>query len=494
MYKRKLRSWVKHLDFILLDELCLWASILLAFWIGVKSGRPVRDNHPNVLVISILAVNFVIMIALNTMDEVVHRGYYKEMSSVAKQAVASLAVAVLVLKLREDTIQFPARVILLILVFYLPSTYFCRVKWKKFLRRHPRIEGPGHSVLLVADDKHAAEIIRRMREFSLDRYTILGVVYINRDAKGETVEGVSVAANMDDAADFICRNWIDEVFFFNSALDERAQDLMSKCREMALTIHLYIGLQGVDESKQSIDRIAGFNVLTANINTISAHDAALKRAFDMVAGVVGSIAALGLMAILAPFILRESPGPLLFKQDRIGENGRKFKMYKIRSMYVDAEERKAEYLRQNTHDSGMMFKMEFDPRVIGNVILPDGRRKTGIGDFIRRTSLDEFPQFFNVLKGDMSVVGTRPPTLDEWEGYHYHHRARMSVRPGLTGLWQINKRKDKMSFEEVVKLDTEYIASWNIGQDLRIIAKTALRMLHAVREKDGDTPKTEKKK
>ena len=121
--------------------------------------------------------------------------------------------------------------------------------------------------------------------------------------------------------------------------------------------------------------------------------------------------------------------------------------------------------------------MDFDPRIIGNKILPDGTKKTGIGQFIRKTSIDELPQFWNILKGDMSLVGTRPPTLDEWEKYEPHHRARMSFRPGLTGLWQVSGRSNITDFEEVVKLDTQYIREWSVKNDLRIIFKTITGVL-----------------
>ena len=110
-------------------------------------------------------------------------------------------------------------------------------------------------------------------------------------------------------------------------------------------------------------------------------------------------------------------------------------------------------------------------------MLPDGTRKTGIGQFIRKTSLDEFPQFFNILKGDMSLVGTRPPTVDEWEQYEPHHRARMAFRPGLTGLWQVSGRSNITDFEEVVKLDTKYIDEWSLGVDLKILVETVRSVL-----------------
>ena len=143
---------------------------------------------------------------------------------------------------------------------------------------------------------------------------------------------------------------------------------------------------------------------------------------------------------------------------------------------MDADERKKEFLAQNRVSDGMMFKLDFDPRIIGNEVLPDGTKKTGIGEFIRKYSLDEFPQFWNVLKGDMSIVGTRPPTVDEWERYKYHHRARLAFRPGVTGMWQVSGRSNITDFEEVVRLDTEYIEHWSIGLDCRIILKTVKDM------------------
>ena len=129
----------------------------------------------------------------------------------------------------------------------------------------------------------------------------------------------------------------------------------------------------------------------------------------------------------------------------------------------------------------MMFKLDWDPRIIGSRKLADGTVKKGIGNYIRDWSLDEFPQFFNVLKGDMSLVGTRPPTVDEWEKYDLHHRARLAIRPGITGMWQVSGRSKITDFEEVVKLDTEYICNWSMGLDFRIMLKT----VKAIFEKDG---------
>ena len=181
--------------------------------------------------------------------------------------------------------------------------------------------------------------------------------------------------------------------------------------------------------------------------------------------IIGLVFTVLLTLIIGPIIYFQSPGPIFFKQVRVGKNGRTFKFYKFRSMYMDAEERKKELMEQNKMQ-GLMFKMDDDPRIIP------------IGKFIRKTSLDEFPQFWNILKGDMSLVGTRPPTVDEYEQYEEHHKSRLAMKPGLTGMWQVSGRSDIVDFEEVVKLDNEYIRNFSIGLDIKILFGTVKAVLN----------------
>lgn len=186
----------------------------------------------------------------------------------------------------------------------------------------------------------------------------------------------------------------------------------------------------------------------------------LKRVMDICGALVGLFITAIAFVLVAPVIYIKSPGPIFFSQHRMGKNGRKFRIYKFRSMYMDAEERKKELMEQNKMQ-GLMFKMDDDPRII-----------KGVGHFIRNTSIDELPQFWNILKGDMSLVGTRPPTVDEFERYELHHKVRLSFRPGLTGMWQVSGRSDITDFEEVVRLDETYIAEWSILLDIKILLKT----------------------
>ena len=220
---------------------------------------------------------------------------------------------------------------------------------------------------------------------------------------------------------------------------------------------------------QTVERMGNYTVVTTCINMASAGQLVLKRIMDICGGLAGCILTGIIFLFVAPAIYIKSPGPIFFSQYRVGKNGRKFKIYKFRSMYMDAEERKKELESQNEMN-GFMFKMKDDPRI------------TKVGKFIRKTSIDELPQFFNVLKGDMSLVGTRPPTVDEFRQYESHQKRRLSAKPGITGLWQVSGRNNIKDFEDVVKLDVQYIDNWSIGLDIKIILKT----IKVVFEKGGE--------
>ena len=209
---------------------------------------------------------------------------------------------------------------------------------------------------------------------------------------------------------YVCQEWIDEVLIIPSVEeDPLLQDLVHKFVESGVAVHLNLSREiNIPGQKQIMEKVGSYTVLTTSMTFVSAKQLFIKRAMDIACGLVGCLLTGIVFIFVAPAIYISSPGPIFFSQERVGKNGKKFKMYKFRSMYLDAEERKAALMAQNKLGDAKMFKMDFDPRVIGNKILPDGTKKTGIGSFIRSTSLDEFPQFFNVLKGDMSIVGTRP--------------------------------------------------------------------------------------
>ena len=273
---------------------------------------------------------------------------------------------------------------------------------------------------------------------------------------------------------YVCQEWIDEVLVVVSEHLPYPNDLIDRLTETGVTVHLNLAkITNKTGKRQFVEKVGNYTVLTTSLNYASFGQLFLKRLMDICGGLAGCIFTGIITLFVGPAIYLASPGPIFFSQYRVGKNGRKFKIYKFRSMYMDAEERKKELMKQNRVSDGLMFKMENDPRVIGSEKGPG----KGIGNFIRKTSLDEFPQFFNVLKGDMSLVGTRPPTVDEWEKYELHHRARLAIKPGLTGMWQVSGRSEITDFEEVVKLDTKYISEWSFMLDIKILFKTVLIVL-----------------
>ena len=259
-------------------------------------------------------------------------------------------------------------------------------------------------------------------------------------------------------------------------------DLVDALAQMGIVVHIEVEDASImGWKRQEVEKLCGKTVLTIGLSMVTPSQVFLKRAVDIAGALVGCLLTLVLTLTIGPLIYLQSPGPIFFSQTRVGKNGKQFKLYKFRSMYPDAEARKAELMDRNRVESGLMFKLDYDPRIIGSRQLPDGTVKKGIGNFIRDWSLDEFPQFWNVLKGDLSLVGTRPPTVDEWERYELHHRARLAIKPGITGLWQVSGRSKITDFEQVVKLDTKYIRQWSMGLDFRIILQT----IKVVLRRDG---------
>jgi lipopolysaccharide/colanic/teichoic acid biosynthesis glycosyltransferase len=189
----------------------------------------------------------------------------------------------------------------------------------------------------------------------------------------------------------------------------------------------------------------------------------VKRIMDFLGGLVGLVCCAFAYLIYAPAIRRESSGSAIFRQTRIGRNGRPFTLYKLRTMHVTAEKQLQE-LRKHNEMNGNMFKIRDDPRI------------TPVGRHLRKHHLDELPQFWNVLKGEMSLVGTRPPTPSEVAEYKPHHKRRLSMRPGVSGLWQLRGNAEIKDFETVVELDCKYIDSWSIWLDCKIIAFTILKV------------------
>ena len=480
MYRHGTNGWLKHIDFIICDLIGLIFAFCTAHCLRFGVQDIVLTDLYQGYIVLLLVLDFVVCVFFGTMHNVLKRGYYEEFAATVKHVVLVFSLQMTLLVALKISSRYSRLIMYGTFGLHAVFGYTLRLLYKQLLRKC-NIKGKQRSVLVVTTHEQAEGTIGRLIKNTNDAIVIVGVVLADKEEPMESVvSGITTIVKLEDAAAYICRAWIDEVFVDTDAV-RCSERLIKQCREMGVVVHERLQIETSEGSKQFVEKLAGYTVLTSAINYATPLQALIKRLLDIAGGLVGCVLAVIIIAIIGPKIKKESPGPILYAQERIGKNGKRFKFYKIRSMYLDADERKKELMNQNRVADGMMFKLDFDPRIIGNEILPDGTKKTGIGAFIRRTSLDEFPQFFNVLRGDMSLVGTRPPTVDEWEKYKLHHRARLAMKPGITGMWQVSGRSSITDFEEIVKLDTYYICNWSIGLDLRILFKTVM----AVFRKDG---------
>jgi exopolysaccharide biosynthesis polyprenyl glycosylphosphotransferase len=321
----------------------------------------------------------------------------------------------------------------------------------------------ANNVIVITMKSRAKRIAKELREGEEWTAKISGIIVTDEHQAGRNIGKYHVVADRDTMMDYIKRQIVDEIYIDvdSKMLDGMRGDIL-QFEDMGIKVHLRLDLlDGFEDFNAAMESFNGVPVVTFSNREFDAKDMMIKRVFDIIGGLVGCVIMCVAMVIVGPLIKLESPGPLFFKQKRVGKNGRYFEIYKFRSMYVDAEERKAALMERNEM-SGLMFKMEDDPRI------------TRVGRFIRKTSIDELPQFINVLKGDMSLVGTRPPTVSEFQQYEGHHKRRLSVRPGITGIWQAYGRNTVTDFEDVVKMDLEYIDNWSLGLDVKILLRTVV--------------------
>ncbi len=317
------------------------------------------------------------------------------------------------------------------------------------------------NLLIVGTREKARKFHKLLEDHSDWGMVVLGFVQVLDEPLTPEVEGHQVLGYVRDLQEICKTHPVDEVVFclpkdYLLDAEEHVQDL----EELGITVRMVLDFYDVYLSKRELSLFHDeLPILSFHTRSLDTQQLFFKRTLD----IAGALAGLVLLGVMLPFIAfairRDSPGPIFFGQERVGESGRIFKCWKFRSMYLDAEERKKELMEQNEM-KGAIFKIKNDPRI------------TRVGAFLRKTSLDEFPQFWNVLRGEMSLVGTRPPTPGEVAQYENWHRRRISIKPGITGKWQVSGRNRIEDFDEIVRLDLDYIDSWNLWQDIRILFRT----------------------
>ena len=471
MYKRREASWLKHLDFMLLDFILLQAAFFLAYLcrFGEVKGYG-RGTEFDVLVV-IALLDLIAGLYLRNYAGVLRRSYRRELGETVKLVLLVYVGAILWLYLKKESAQIARGMMVMFPIIAVSLLFAGRTALKALLRRRKSRRWHRRSIVIVCDKDDYENLLDTFINDPVGEYLVRAVVLLDEDEPVTNLpEGIACITDRNELMQFLIREWVDAVFLCKELDPNANNELTGKCLTMGITVHRALIKYNATSTHRVLEQMGGYMVMTQSIKVVDSRRMAVKRALDVAGGLVGLFITGLLCVFIGPIIYIKSPGPIFFKQERIGENGKRFYIYKFRSMYLDAEERKKELMKKNNIKDGMMFKMDNDPRII-----------KGIGHFIRSHSLDEFPQFWNVLKGDMSLIGTRPPTPDEWEKYQLHHRSRLAVKPGITGAWQVGGRSDITDFEKVVQMDVDYIKHWSLSTDIKIIFKT----IGVILKKDG---------
>ena len=482
MNQKPVKGILKHADFIILDLIVLQLCFVLAFWIIRGISNPYSLETYRLLAVVLFMSQLCVTVFGLNYKGIIRRGRLDELFSVIKYTLYVMAVALVFLFVIKQGGMVSRLQTGVTLALFVPIDWIVRILNRRriFRKSTDGVKRIGRSLVLMTSGRLVDDAMAKLTDTDQYlNYFVAGIITLDGDkaaVKGKY--NVPLLSLNKSSIARLRSKWVDEVFILQPDDIPIDRKIMHNLIEMGLTVHFCPELL-MDEDWTAVElrKVGRFRVLTSSIKFVTTEQLVVKRAMDILGGIVGCIITAILFIFIAPAIYIKSPGPIFFKQDRIGKNGKVFKMYKFRTMYLDAEERKAALMEQNKIESGLMFKMDDDPRIIGSERKDKNGKPKGIGNFLRTKSLDEFPQFFNVLKGDMSLVGTRPPTVQEFELYSLHHRARMTTKPGITGMWQVSGRSEITDFEEVVKLDREYIENWSIGLDIRILLKTVIIVL-----------------
>ena len=444
------------------DFLLLVLSLWLSYFVVTRTGTVLQEFHVYAWVLLIAGPVWHFMLHYQRLYSSVRRLSYPDIfiKLFDVQLVGGVIVASFIYLFDGRNFSRTLFVVFILISFGLLLTEKLLLRYGLgFLRK----KGFNIRNLLIVGTRDKAQQFHRLVEEHADwGLRVVGFLQALEDEPlQKEIKGHLVLGYAHELVAICKQHPVDEVVFcLPRDLFLNAEDYLRDLEELGITVRMVLDFYEARHSKRELsffhDEIP---ILTFHTKSLDAQQLAIKRTMD----IAGSLIGLSLTAILFPFIASaikfDSKGPLFFGQKRVGESGRTFKCWKFRSMYIDAEERKKELLAQNEM-SGAIFKIKNDPRI------------TKVGHLLRKTSLDELPQFWNVLRGEMSLVGTRPPTPDEVLQYENWHRRRISIKPGISGLWQVSGRNQIEDFDEIVRLDLNYIDNWSIWLDVKILLKT----------------------
>ena len=423
--KRSVRA--KHIDFIVIDIICIFMALVIAYLTHIDRV----DDHIYFLfyrnISIVVIITYIVLMLFNSYhSNILKRGFLMELWKSTIVSTELILVIVAILFFTKGSEPYSRIVFGLFFIFNIVLLTIARTIRKQIIIKG-FAKGKNVSRVMVATYyKNLEHFLDAINSVDNGHYKYEAIVLLeevrhpDRNVDIDNFKGIPVI-HEDDVLEFVKTNAINEAFIL--AKHGESGKLANTFLSMGIETHVSINMEMSGLSNVKVEQIDKYTTLNSNISPGTPGQLIVKRLFDVVVGIIGLIFTVPVLIIFAPIIKHQSPGPVFFKQDRVGKNGKIFKMYKFRSMYMDA-------------------------------------------------SLDEFPQFWNILIGDMSLVGTSPPTLDEYKEYASHHLSRLAMKPGLTGMWQTSGRSDITDFEEVVQLDNEYIRNFSLGLDIKIIVKT----------------------
>lgn len=468
------REKIQNIILLVTDLICFVISYFGGGYLWLVGFRNVSVADMKVELLDsmgiVLVAYMLVMLFSDLENNFTRRSAYMDLWAGTKASVILIFVTALTIFLQHNNADASRGVYFCIAALNLLLYFLSHVVIKYYLLKIYRNKRATNQIFLVTTSDRVVDILAELENSKDWAHRLTSIAVIDDNQVGKWYEGIPVVATYTNMFQYAKEQIVDEVFI-NVPYDsgEALAEVVAKFEDMGATVHVSIEILNKFDYYKSFDMMGNIPVVTFTNQRYDWKMVFVKRLMDIAGAIVGLVITAVVTVFLAPPLLIESPGPLFFAQKRVGKNGRFFKIYKFRSMYQDAEERKKELESQNEMN-GFMFKMKDDPRI------------TKVGKFIRKTSIDELPQFFNVLKGDMSLVGTRPPTVEEFRQYESHQKRRLSAKPGITGLWQVSGRNNIRDFEDVVKLDVQYIDNWSIGLDIKILLKT----IKVVFEKGGE--------
>jgi exopolysaccharide biosynthesis polyprenyl glycosylphosphotransferase len=435
-----------------LDVIAIYAGFVLAYYIrykniGIRVTRAMPFDSFNLIILFIIVV-WLIVFALSKLYEFRKRAFIEEFGITVVAISAGMMVLFTILFFTNNN-SFSRLIIGYSWIFTSAFVVFFRAVLRIIEKVHYLSDKGKIKVLLIGSDDTADEIFKSYNVKG-SRYKIIGVL------NDQNNNNIKLLGKASDYQKIIEQYKIDEVVQTDQNLDKNlTESIINYCHLNGIGFKFISSISAIRSKNIIVEAIGGIPVIEIRRSPLAGWGRIAKRIMDIIGSIIAIIIASPLMLVVSIVIKLDSKGPVLFKQRRVGANNKEFIFMKFRSMYTGAHKEHEKMIKKY----GNMFKLKDDPRV------------TRFGRFLRKTSIDELPQFFNVFKGEMSLVGPRPPMPEEVSRYSEWQKKRVGFKPGVTGLWQVSGRSDT-SFEEWVKLDVYYIENWSLLLDLHIILKT----------------------